>query len=98
MKTKLIIMLLCTLFISCTQIKENQMQKDAEKFIEVSVNASLLNMTDFLIYSKAIEDKYKGDDLVMFMNILRTTVKEKEEKEEKGEDVGMLGLMYLFDK
>ncbi len=90
MKTKLIVLLLLSFSIGCTQIKEDQMKNDAIKAIEYSqspnAKSALLEM-----FFLSIENKYHGGDFLDFMEILR---KEIVIRKEKGEDCG--DLEYLF--
>jgi hypothetical protein len=94
MKKLLFILVGVVFLIGCTQVKEHQMEKDAEKVIELSKNATLFNMVEFSVYEKSLMDKYKGDDYLKFMQILKKKVLEKKSK---GEDCGIIELIYLFD-
>ena len=96
MKTKLWILLSVLFFVSCSQINERQMKKDAEKLIEVSQKADgLSTFVDIEVFFQSIQSKYQGEDALKFMAILREEVLSRNKQ---GIDCGIIELLYMSDK
>lgn len=96
MKTNLFILIIILLSVGCSQTKEHQMKKDAEKVIEVSQKSNnWSSLMDLEVFLQSIQSKYQGEDVLKFMEILR---KEVLSRKEKGEDCGLIELMYIWDK
>ena len=90
MKKLFLFSVVCLFLSSCTQIKQHQMRKDADKFIETVINCGFFSM-EYATIGGAFEQKYQGDDRIKFMNIVRSKV---EKKREKGEDCGQFDLIF----
>jgi len=105
MKTHILLMVVSTILISCGQLKENNMRKDAKEFLEIilketeseklseigelSAVFSVALNPNITIKKKSLLQKYQGDDLVKFADILKAEIK-KQTGEDEAPDFIML--------
>ena len=94
MKTRVLLLtvLVSVFLFGCTLVKENQMKKDAERMIEVVVENGMLS-SEFLIFDKAMQQKYQGEEALEFVKILK---QECRDRKARGENIGGLELLLIY--
>ena len=75
------------------QRKIEMMEEDAEKFAEIISTMTLFDISTYLIYGQAYQDKYKSDDFIKFMSEVKSKIMKRSQN---GEEVGMWGEMFVL--